>query len=259
MKEKVVVVTGSTSGIGYGIASSFAEKGAIIILNGLADEKQQNSLLKQLKSKGASDAYFEGADLTSPSEIENMFSNIINRFGHIDILVNNAGMQHVSPIEEFPAELWEKIMRLNLISSFYTMKYCIPSMKQRKWGRIINIASAHALVASPFKSAYVAAKHGLLGLTKSAALEVAEDGITINAICPGYVNTPLVMGQIADTARARNMPKDDVIKNVILAMHSNKQFVEIKEIAANVLYLSSEDAKSITGTHISIDGGWTAH
>lgn len=259
MKEKVVVVTGSTSGIGHGIAVKFAQSGAKIVLNGFADDGQQESLIKEMKDHGASAVHFEGADLTSPTEIKTMFDNIHAKFGQIDILVNNAGMQHVSPIDEFPEDLWEKIIRLNLVSSFYTMKYSIPAMKKQNWGRIINIASAHALVASPYKSAYVAAKHGILGMTKSVAIEVAEDGITVNAICPGYVKTPLVMGQIADTAKARNMAEKDVIRNVILAMHSNKQFVEIEEVAANVMFLASEDAKSITGTHISIDGGWTAH
>lgn len=259
MKEKVVVVTGSTSGIGHGIALKFAQKGAKIVLNGFANKDQQQQLLQEMKDQGASDVFFAEADLTSPQQIEAMFDDIKKKFARIDILVNNAGVQHVAAIEDFPPELWEKIIRLDLVSSFYTIKHSIPMMKKQKWGRIVNIASAHALVASPFKSAYVAAKHGMLGMTKSVALEVAETGITVNAICPGYVKTPLVMGQIADTAKARGMKEEDVIKNVILAMHSNKRFVEIDEVAANVLFLCSEDAKSITGTHISIDGGWTAH
>lgn len=260
MKEKVVVITGCTSGIGHGIALKFAQGGAHIILNGFTDDNsQKQKLIDEMNSAGAASTHFEGADLTHPTEIKSMFDSIKSKFSKIDILVNNAGMQHVAPIEEFPDDMWEKIIRLNLVANFYTTKYSIPLMKKQKWGRIINIASAHSLVASPYKSAYVAAKHGLLGMTKSVALEVAEDGITVNAICPGYVRTPLVIGQIADTAKARNMKEKDVIKDVILAMHARKEFVEIEEIAANALHLASEDAKSITGTHISIDCGWTAH
>lgn len=259
MKDKVVVVTGSTSGIGHGVALAFAKQGMHLALNGIADENAQSVLIKEMRSRGAADVYFSAADLTDPLQIETMFDEISARFGKVDILVNNAGIQHVAPVDQFPSDMWEKIIRLDLISSFYTTKYSIPHMKKQNWGRIVNIASAHALVASPYKSAYVAAKHGLLGLTKSVALEVAEDGITVNAICPGYVKTPLVVGQVKDTAKARHMPEGDVIRDVILAAHANKKFVEIDEIAANILFLCSDNANSITGTSIAIDGGWTAH
>jgi len=258
MKDKVIVVTGSTSGIGLGIAKKFACEQAIVVINGFGNENDINEIIKDLLKMGAKDVIYNGADLSKATEVDEMFSVIIKKFNKVDILVNNAGIQFVSPIEDFPNEKWEAIIRLNLISSFYTIKNVIPLMKKNKWGRIINIASAHALVASPFKSAYVAAKHGLLGLTKSAALEVAQDGITVNAICPGYVKTPLVINQIADTAKARNMAEEDVIKNVILGAHANKKFVEIEEIAEMVFYLCSNSASSITGSALPIDCGWTA-
>ncbi|CAF1432959.1 unnamed protein product [Rotaria sordida] len=187
-----------------------------------------------------------------------MFEAILNKFGKLDILVNNAGIQFVSLIEDFPEEKWEEIIRVNMISSFYTIKYAIPIMKQNGWGRIINIASAHALVASPFKSAYVTAKHGLLGLTKTVALEVAEHNITVNAICPGYVKTPLVMNQIADTAKLKNISEEAVLREVILKSQATKKFVEIDEIAKMVIFLCDEKASSITGSSLLIDGGWTA-
>jgi 3-hydroxybutyrate dehydrogenase len=202
---------------------------------------------------------FDGADLSKPADIEKMFQNISSRYNNIDILVNNAGIQFVSPVEDFPADKWEAIIRTDLIASFYMIKNVIPIMKKQKWGRIVNIASAHAIVASPFKSAYVAAKHGLLGLTKSVALEVAEDGITVNAICPGYVNTALVQNQIANTAKATGTTQDDVMKNVILAAQATKKFVEIEEVADLVYYLCSNSSSSITGASLLIDGGWTAH
>jgi len=258
MKDKVVVITGSTSGIGFGIASKFAKDGAKLVINGFASDSEINKISTDLLSLGAVDVLFLGADLSKPLEIDNMFDNIIQKYQRIDVLVNNAGIQFVSPIETFPPEKWEMIIRVDLIAAFYTIKNVIPIMKKQKWGRVINIASAHALVASPFKSAYVAAKHGLIGLTKSVALEVAQDGITVNSICPGYVKTPLVINQIADTAKARSMSEEDVIKNIILGVQATKKFVEIEEVAEFVYFLSSEMASSITGASLSIDGGWTA-
>lgn len=258
MKDKVVVVTGSTSGIGLGIISKFAKGGAKLVVNGFASGAEIEKISADLRGIGAADVFFSGADLSKPLEIDKMFKDIIKKYKRIDVLVNNAGIQFVSPIEDFPQEKWEMILRVDLIASFYTIKNVIPIMKEQRWGRVINIASAHGLVASPFKSAYVAAKHGIVGLTKSVALEVAQDGITVNSICPGYVNTPLVMNQIADTAKARSMPKEDVIKNVILAVQATKKFVEIEEVAEFVYFLSSDSASSITGASLSIDGGWTA-
>ena len=258
MKDKVIVVTGSTSGIGLGIASKFASEGVKLVINGMAPTEGIKKITDDLIAFGASDVTFEGADLTKPAEIDKMFKNILDKYQKIDVLVNNAGIQFVSPIEDFPPEKWEMIMRIDLIASFYTIKNVVPVMKKQKWGRVINIASAHALVASPFKSAYVAAKHGLLGMTKSVALEVSQHGITVNAICPGYVNTPLVRGQIADTAKARSMTEEDVIKNIILGVQATKKFVEIEEIADLAYFLCSNSAASITGSALSIDGGWTA-
>ena len=257
-QDKVVVVTGSTSGIGLGIAQKFARNGASLIINGFADKEQVENLKAGLKEQGASRVMYNGADLSSPVEINAMFSNIIREWGRVDVLINNAGIQFVSPIDKFPEEKWEAIIRLDLIAAFYTIKNVISIMKQNGWGRIINIASAHGLVASPFKSAYVAAKHGIVGLTKTVALEVAEQGITVNAICPGYVKTPLVLGQVTDTAKVRNMSEEEVIKNVLLGAQATKKFVEISEVADLVYYLSGDSAASITGAALSIDGGWTA-
>lgn len=258
MKEKVVMITGSTSGIGLGIAKKFAGSGAKIVINGFAQSEQVDNIIQELKSLGAQDVLFDKADLSKPVEIEAMFKNIKKLFGGVDIIVNNAGIQFVSPIEDFPSEKWEAIIRVDLIASFYTIKHAIPYMKEKKWGRIINIASAHALVASPFKSAYVAAKHGMLGLTKTAALELAKDGVTVNAICPGYVKTPLVLGQVADTAKARGMTEVEVIDKVILGAQATKKFVEIEEIASLAYYLCGTEAASITGASLSMDGGWTS-
>lgn len=258
MENKTILVTGSTSGIGLGIASRFAKSGACLIINGFGTKEVIQKITDDLIKLGAKDVLFDRADLAKPEEIELMFKNIVQKYQKLDILVNNAGIQFVSPVEDFPPEKFEMIMRINLMAAFYTIKYAVPIMKEQKWGRIINIASAHGLVASPFKSAYVASKHGIIGLTKSVALEVAGHGITVNSICPGYVKTPLVLGQVADTARARSMPEEDVIKNVILAAQATKKFVEIEEIAEFVHFLASDSAASITGSGLSIDGGWTA-
>ncbi|PCJ24941.1 MAG: SDR family oxidoreductase [Rickettsiales bacterium] len=258
MKNKVVVVTGSTSGIGLGIAKRFSKSGAHLVINGFADSGEIKKISEELMADGAAGVIHEGADLTKPAEIDQMFANILDKFGKIDVLINNAGIQFVSPIEEFPPEKWEAIIRIDLIASFYTIKNVVPIMKKNGWGRIINIASAHGLVASPFKSAYVAAKHGMLGLTKTVALEVAEHGITVNSICPGYVKTPLVLEQVADTAKARGISEESVIKDVLLAAQATKKFVEIEEIASLAHYLCSKEAASITGTALSMDGGWTS-
>ncbi len=257
MNNKVVVITGSTSGIGLGIAKKFASHGAKLVINGLANEEQAVEIIKELQNLGAEQVIYENADLSNPDEINNMFKNIQETYNTIDVLINNAGIQFVAPIEEFPPEKWEAIMCINLIASFYTIRNVIPLMKKNNWGRIINIASAHALVASPFKSAYVAAKHGVLGLTKTVALEVARHNITANAICPGYVKTPLVMGQIKDTARARGMSEEEVIEKVILGSQATKKFVEIEELAGLAYFLCSNEAASITGTALPMDGGWT--
>jgi 3-hydroxybutyrate dehydrogenase len=197
--------------------------------------------------------------MTRPDEIEAMMKKAAAEFGAVDVLVNNAGIQHVAPIEEFPVEKWNAIIAINLVSSFHTIRHALPSMKSRKWGRVINIASAHALVASPFKSAYVAAKHGIAGLSKTVALEVAEFGITVNAICPGYVRTPLVEKQIPDTAKARGITEEQVVKDVLLAAQPTKQFVTVGQVASLAAYLASDEAASITGAILSMDGGWTAH
>jgi 3-hydroxybutyrate dehydrogenase len=229
-----------------------------IVINGFASLDVVNQIKEELKSHGAGSILYHGADLSNPEEIKDMYDNVLKQFSKLDILVNNAGIQFVSSIEDFPADKWEAILRIDLIASFYTIKYAIPLMKENGFGRIINIASAHALVASPFKSAYVAAKHGLLGLTKTVALEVAEHNITVNAICPGYVKTPLVMGQVSDTAKIRGISEEDVIKKIMLGPQATKKFVEVNEIAALAMFLCNEEAASITGTGISMDGGWTA-
>ncbi len=257
LQEKVALVTGATSGIGYVIAKNLATRGASIIFNGFADEEVISKISEELSNLGAKKVIYHGADLAKPQEIENLFKKVQD-LQRLDILINNAGVQHVAPIEEFPAEKWENIIRIDLIAAFYTIKHAVPLMKKNNFGRIINIASAHALVASPFKSAYVAAKHGLFGLTKTVALEVAEANITVNAICPGYVKTPLVIEQISATAKARNISEEEVIKKVILGAQATKKFVEIEEIASLVNYLCLPAAQSITGSGISIDGGWTA-
>jgi 3-hydroxybutyrate dehydrogenase len=257
MKDKTVFITGSTSGIGFGIAKKFATSGCTIIIHGIADGDTIKSALSELKSLGAN-AYFVAGDLSKPSEIESMFKEIEAISSGVDILINNAGIQFVSPIEDFPNDKWEQIIRIDLIASYYTSKFAIPYMRSKKWGRIINIASAHAHVASPFKTAYVSAKHGILGLTKTLALEVGMDFITVNAIAPGYVETPLVLNQVEATAKARGISKEEVIKNVMLGPHVTKKFVQISEVAGIAFFLCQEDASSITGTSILVDAGWTA-
>jgi len=258
LKGKTALVTGSTSGIGLGIARAYAAQGANIVLNGFGDAAEIEKLRAGIASEHGVEVRYDGADMSKPDAIEAMMGNAIEVFGGVDILVNNAGIQHVSPIDEFPVAKWEQILAINLSASFHTIRLALPKMKAKKWGRIINIASAHALVASPYKSAYVAAKHGIAGLTKTVALEVAQQGITMNAICPGYVWTPLVEKQIPDTAKARGITEQQVINDVLLHAQPTKQFVQVSEIAALALFLASDHAASLTGAIIPVDGGWTA-
>jgi 3-hydroxybutyrate dehydrogenase len=258
LKGKTALVTGSTSGIGLGIASRLAAQGANIVLNGFGDAAQIESLRRELAAKSRVDVVYDGADMTRPEAIAAMVADAVKRFGAVDILVNNAGIQHVAPVDEFPVDKWDAIIAINLSSAFHTTRAALPTMKKKGWGRIVNIASAHALVASPYKSAYVSAKHGLAGLTKTVALEVAQQGITVNAICPGYVRTPLVERQIPDQAKARGISEEAVVRDVILAAQPTKQFVKLEEVSGLAAFLCSDDAASITGALVSIDGGWTA-
>jgi 3-hydroxybutyrate dehydrogenase len=253
------IVTGSTSGIGEGIATAFAAEGWNVMLNGFGDAGEIEALRAGLEEKYGVKVLYNGADMTKPEEIRSLIEQAEADFGQVDVLVNNAGIQHVSPIEEFPDAKWDAIIAINLSSAFHTIKAVMAGMKQHGFGRIINIASAHGLVASPFKSAYVAAKHGVVGLTKTIALEGAEYGVTCNAICPGYVKTPLVEKQIPDTAKARGMTEEEVIEKVILAAQPTKQFVTVEQIAALAVFLCSENAAQITGAAHQIDGGWVAH
>ncbi len=258
MKNKSAIVTGSTSGIGQAIAETLAKAGCNVTLNGLGDaksiEKQRANLEKKYKIK----AIYHPADMTKPEQIADMVAATKKAFKRVDILVNNAGIQHVSPIEEFPIDKWNAIIAINLSAQFHAIRAAFPIMKKNKWGRIISIASAHALVASPYKSAYVAAKHGVAGLVKTVALEGAEHGITANAICPGYVWTPLVKNQIADTAKARKMSEKDVKEKILLAAEPTHEFTTVEEIGEFVLFLCSDAAKNLTGSILPIDGGWTA-
>jgi len=254
---RTVVVTGSTSGIGLAIARGFAAEGNNLVINGFGDAAEIEAIRKSLEEKGGR-AIYHGADMTKPEEIADLMATAAAEFGMVDVLVNNAGIQHVAAIEEFPVEKWDQIIAINLSSAFHTMRAAIPAMKEKRHGRIINVASAHGLIASPFKAAYVAAKHGIMGLTKTAALELAESGVTVNAICPGYVLTPLVEKQIPDTAKARGISEAQVKSDVMLKFQPTKEFVAVEEVAAVALFLASDAARQITGTHISIDGGWTA-
>jgi 3-hydroxybutyrate dehydrogenase len=255
---RTAIVTGSTSGIGEGIARALAASGANIVLNGFGDAAAIETIRSGIEAEHKVKCIYSNADMTKPDQIEAMFKQAKEALGPVDIVVNNAGVQHVSPVEDFPVDKWNLIINLNLTSSFHTTRLAFPDMKAKKWGRIINIASAHALVASPFKSAYVAAKHGLLGFTKTIALEGATFGIRSNAICPGYVKTPLVEGQIADQAKARGISEEAVIRDVILAAQPTKEFVKVEDVAALAVFLTSDAANQINGAALSIDGGWVA-
>jgi 3-hydroxybutyrate dehydrogenase len=259
LQGKTAIVTGSTSGIGLGIAEAFARAGANVVLNGFGEATQIEKTRSELAHRTNAKIVYSLADVSKPKAIEHMVRQTADTFGAVDIMVNNAGIQHVAPIEEFPDEKWDAIMAINLSSAFHATKLVLPGMRGRGWGRVINVASAHALVASPYKAAYVAAKHGVLGLTKVTALETAEDGITCNAICPGYVRTPLVEKQIDDQAKAHGIPRDQVINDVLLKNQPNKRFVEVAELAALALFLCSDNGASVTGAALPMDGGWTAH
>jgi len=258
LKGKTALITGSTSGIGLGYAKALAAEGANIVINGFGDPQAIEQERAELERLSGARAIYSGHDLTSVDEIEAMMVEAAAVFGGIDILINNAGMQHVSPIEDFPVDKWDRIIALNLSSAFHTSRLAVPYMKQRKWGRIIQTASAHSLTASPFKAAYVSAKHALAGLTKTIALETATFGITANCISPGYVWTPLVENQIPDTMKARGMTREQVMNDVLLAGQPTKQFVTVEQVAATALFLCSDAAANITGANISVDGGWTA-
>ncbi len=258
LKGKTALVTGSTSGIGLGIARAFAREGCNVVLNGFGDRNEIEALRKSIEKDCGVAAIYSGADMSRPAEISAMLREAAERFGKVDILVNNAGIQYVAPIEEFPPEKWDAILAINLSSAFHAVRAALPAMKQARWGRIVNIASAHGLRASPFKVAYVAAKHGLVGLTKTVALECAETGVTCNAICPGFVHTPLVDKQIDDQARAHKLPRERVVREVILQKQPTKEFVKIEEVAALAVFLAGDSAASITGAAYAIDGGWTA-
>ncbi len=258
LQGKTALVTGSTSGIGLAVARALAAQGANVTINGFGDkaaiEKERTAIEKEFGVK----ALYSPADMSKPAEIAGMVRTTEQAFGSLDVLVNNAGIQYVAPIEEFPIEKWDRIIAINLASAFHTIRAALPGMKSRKWGRIINTASAHSLVASPFKVAYVAAKHGLAGLTKTVALEVATLGITANCISPGYVWTSMVEKQIPDTMKARGLTEEQVKRDVLLAAQPTKEFVTVDEVAALAVYLCSDAAKAITGANLSIDGGWTA-
>ena len=258
LKGKSTVVTGSTSGIGLAIAKALAQAGANVTINGFGDKAAIEAERAGIEKAFGVKASYAPADMTKPAEIADMIRAAEKTYGAVDILVNNAGIQHVAPIEEFPIEKWDQIIAINLSAAFHAIRAAIPGMKARKWGRIISTASAHSLVASPFKSAYVTAKHGLTGLTKTVALEVATLGITANCISPGYVWTPLVEKQIPDTMKARGMTEEQVKQDVLLAAQPTKQFVTPEQVAALALYLCSDAAAQITGANLSIDGGWTA-
>ena len=259
LKGRSAVVTGSTSGIGLGIARALAAQGVNVMLNGLANGNDPGALCAQLASEHGVKTAFSRADMSRPAEIAAMFAEAEQAFGAVDILVNNAGIQHVAPVDEFPLEKWDQIIAINLSSVFHATRAALPGMKRRGWGRIVNIASAHGLVASPYKSAYIAAKHGMVGLTKVVALEGAEFGITANAICPGYVWTPLVEKQIDDQAKTHNIARDAVIRDVFLKEQPTRRFATVEEMGALAVFLCTDAAASITGTALPVDGGWTAH
>ena len=258
LKGKTALITGSTSGIGLGYARALAAEGASVMINGFGDAAEISGYVEELIRTSNAGALHSAADMTKPDEIRAMVADCTAKLGAPDILINNAGIQHVSHVEDFPEAKWDAIIAINLSSAFHTTKAAMPYMKKQRWGRIVNIASAHGLVASPFKSAYVAAKHGIMGFTKTVALECAQEGVTVNAICPGYVLTPLVERQIPDTAKARGLTEEQVKRDVLLAAQPTKKFVTVEQIAATTIFLCSDAAASITGSHIAVEGGWTA-
>ena len=259
LSGRVSLVTGSTSGIGLGIARALAEAGSAVVLNGFGAAPEIAGTRDEISADYGVTVSYSSADMTRPEAIAAMIATTLSEHGRLDVLVNNAGIQHVAPLDRFPVEKWDTILSINLSSAFHTMRLALPTMRQNKFGRIINIASAHGLVASPFKAAYVAAKHGIVGLTKVAALETAEEGITCNAICPGYVYTPLVEAQIDGQAKAHGISREQVIHDVLLAQQPNKRFATVEELGALTVFLASDAAASITGTTLPVDGGWTAH
>ncbi len=259
LEHKSAIVTGSTSGIGLGIARAFARQGADILLNGFGDAQEIEFTRAEMQRQFGVKVRYSGADMSRPAEVRAMAELAHAEFGRVDIVVNNAGIQHVAPIEEFADDKWDAVLAINLSSSFHLIKAVVPGMKARRFGRIVNIASAHGLTASPFKSAYVAAKHGLIGLSKTVAVELAEFGITSNTICPGYVKTPLVEKQIADQARAHGISPEQVVREVMLSHQARKEFIQVEELAALAVFLASDAAASMTGTALAMDGGWTLH
>jgi len=258
LKGRNAVITGSTSGLGRAIAEAYAREGANVMLNGFGDAAEVEALRARLAGECGVRAEFHPADMAKPAEIEDLIRTAERQLGSVDILVNNAGIQHVSPIETFPAERWDAIIAINLTALFHTTRCVLPGMKRRGFGRIVNMASAHGLIASPNKSAYVAAKHGVIGLTKATAVEAGESGVRANCICPGFVLTPLVQKQIDDLAAQHGISKEQVARDYILAPHATRSFVKVEEIAAAAVFLASESAASITGASLVIDGGWTA-
>ena len=258
LQSKTAVVTGSTSGIGLATARAMAKEGANVLINGFGKAEDIEKERAGIEADFGVKAIYSPADMTKPAEIAAMVALAESTFGSVDVLVNNAGIQFVSPIEDFPIEKWDQIIAINLTSAFHAIRAAVPGMKKRGWGRIISTASAHSLVASPFKSAYVAAKHGIAGLTKTVALELATHGVTVNCISPGYVWTPLVENQIPDTMKARNLTREQVMNDVLLAGQPTRQFVQPEEVAALAVFLCRDEARNITGANYSMDGGWTA-
>lgn len=258
LRGKSAIITGSTSGIGLGIAKALAAEGVNVMLNGFGDQAEIEKIRTDIEKENKVKAVYSSADMSKPEQIRKMVAQADKSFGGVDILVNNAGIQHVAPIDEFSDEKWDAVIAINLSSAFHTIKSCAPLMKKKGWGRIINISSIHGLVASAYKVAYVAAKHGVVGMTKVAALDLAEFGITCNAICPGYVNTPLVQKQIPDQAKTHGISEEEVVQKILLKNHAIKSFVEVSDIANLTLFLCSDAARTMTGTALPIDGGWSA-